>query len=505
MKRLFTSFALLIFLAGCSGPNEVATPKEVVMPVASSRIIEATILQLNDVYEITPVEGGKSGGLARVATVRNELLAENPHTITVIGGDFYSPSALGTARVDGERLAGKQMVASLNALGLDYAVYGNHEFDVSEENFYKRLDEAEFAYVASNLTDGDGNMYPKTAANYIVKIPGQPGDTLRIGMVGATIDSNPQDFVRYADPITTIRQQVDLIRNRTDAQLALTHLAIDEDMALAAAVPELDLIMGGHEHENIMVLRGSNLTPITKADANARTVYIHRLTFDPATKDLTIDSEIKLITDAIPDDPATAQVVDKWVGIAFAGFREQGLKPAEPIVTLPEPLDGRESSVRNRSTTLTDLIADAVMKAAPDAELAIYNSGSIRIDDVLQPGTLIEYDVIRVLPFGGEILGVEMKGSLLDSTLTQGVANAGSGGFLQYAGVSNDGSGWKVGGAPIDPNKTYSVAITDFLVSGREANLGYLTLDNPGLTQVDTHGDIRFAVIDELKARYGEK
>ncbi|HMB89801.1 MAG TPA: bifunctional metallophosphatase/5'-nucleotidase [Rhodothermales bacterium] len=505
MRRTLFITTLILLFAGCSGARVETTLAPAQAEMASDRTIEVTILQMNDVYEITPVEGGKRGGLARVATVRDQLLAENPNTITVIAGDFYSPSALGTAQVDGERLAGKQMVAVLNELGLDYAAYGNHEFDVDRESFYQRIEESAFEYLASNITDENGHLFPSTATHYILKFPGQPGDTLRMALVGSTLDSNQKEYVRYSDPLATIKQLVDDLANRTDAQIALTHLAIDQDEELAAEVPELDLIMGGHEHENIQVLRGPDLTPITKADANARTVYIHRLTFDPVTKKLEVASDIKLITDAIQDDPATAQVVDKWVDIAFAGFREQGLKPGQPVVTLTEPMDGRESSVRNESTRLTDLIAQAMLSAASDADVSIYNSGSIRIDDVLPPGTLIEYDVIRILPFGGDILIADMKGSLLDSTLTQGVDNKGSGGFLQHAGVVWEDGAWKVDGNPIDPDQTYRVAINDFLASGRESGLNYLSFNNPSMTQVESHGDIRFAVIAELKKQYGEK
>src|SRR6187401_1211211 len=78
-----------------------------------------TILHFNDVYEITPVDGGKAGGLARVANLRARLKASHPDLITTLGGDYLSPSAIGTARVNGERLNGRQMVAVLNLLGLD--------------------------------------------------------------------------------------------------------------------------------------------------------------------------------------------------------------------------------------------------------------------------------------------------------------------------------------------------------------------------------------------------
>ncbi|MCY7328617.1 MAG: hypothetical protein LH618_08720, partial [Saprospiraceae bacterium] len=54
-------------------------------------IIQVTFLQMNDVYEISPSLGENTGGLARVATIRKELLAKNPNTITVLAGDFISP------------------------------------------------------------------------------------------------------------------------------------------------------------------------------------------------------------------------------------------------------------------------------------------------------------------------------------------------------------------------------------------------------------------------------
>lgn len=489
---------LVLFLTSCSGPRS-----DLGAGASTDRTIDVTLLQLNDVYEITPVQGGKWGGLARVASLRNQLLAENPNTYTFIAGDFFSPSALGTARVDGERLAGTQMVAALNALGLDFATFGNHEFDISKEQFYQRLSESRFMYVSNNVFDEDGKPFPGVQTDVVIKVPGQPGDTLRIGLVGVTIDSNPKDYVHYTDAVEEAKKQVSAYQGRTDAIVAVTHLALAEDMKLAEEIPDLDLIMGGHEHENILVLRGADLTPIVKADANARTVYVHRLRFNPQTGDLDIESNIRFITDALPEDAGVARVVDDWLGIAFGGFRASGLKPAQPVVDLPEPLDGLESSVRNRSTTLTDVIADAMRHVADGAELAVFNGGSIRIDDVLQPGALIEYDVIRILPFGGGVVSVDMKGSLLQRVLTQGVDNRGTGGFLQHANVDREGSTWRVNGRPIDGDDIYRVAINDFLLTGNEANLDYLRLDNPDIQKIAEHGDIRLAVIAELKRRYG--
>lgn len=57
--------------------------------------VQWTFLQMNDVYEMIPLSGGKKGGLARVATIRKLLLQENPSTYTIVSGDIVSPSALG--------------------------------------------------------------------------------------------------------------------------------------------------------------------------------------------------------------------------------------------------------------------------------------------------------------------------------------------------------------------------------------------------------------------------
>jgi len=60
-----------------------------------------TILHINDVYEINAIEGGRAGGLSRAATVLHRLERTQSPVLMTLGGDFLSPSAIGTAIVDG--------------------------------------------------------------------------------------------------------------------------------------------------------------------------------------------------------------------------------------------------------------------------------------------------------------------------------------------------------------------------------------------------------------------
>ncbi len=461
-----------------------------------------TVLHFNDIYEITPVSGGKEGGIARVATLRNQLLARNPNTITTLGGDLFSPSAIGTAEYEGDRLAGRQMVDVLNHFGLDYATFGNHEFDVKENQFNQRMQEAKFTWVSSNVFDADGKPYAGVQQNIVIPISDKKsGKTFNIGMFGLTLTVNQPDYVSYTDPLTTAGKQVAQLADQADFIIALTHQAIDDDVALLQKYPQVGLVLGGHEHINYQRWRG-NFAPLLKGDANVRSVYVVDIFHDPATGKTEIKPTFVPINDSLAEEPALKTVVDQWINIAFEAFRKQGFEPNNVVTTTTEALDGLESSVRSGQTNLTELIARSMLAPYTQAELSVYNSGSIRIDDILPPGKITVYDVIRVLPFGGKVQLAEIKGSLLQKALDQGLENKGAGGYLQSANTQVSNGIWRINGTPIDASKTYQMAINDFLASGKEHGLDYLKPGNPDFV-ITNQGegqayDIRQLVIDAL-------
>jgi 5'-nucleotidase len=196
------------------------------------------------------------------------------------------------------------------------------------------------------------------------------------------------------------------------------------------------------------------------------------------------------------------QLVTKWIDAAFDAFRKDGFSPEKTVVTLTEPLDGREAVIRNRPGKLTQIIANAMQHEA-GTEIGIFNAGSVRIDDVLQAGPITEYDIIRILPFGGKTLKVSMTGSLIARVLDTGLGNQGIGGYLHSSdGMLRDSNGWMLNGARLDPARVYTVGISDFLMSGGETNLAYLTRTAPGVEGITELRDVRMAVMDELKRVY---
>lgn len=460
-----------------------------------------TFVHMNDIYEIQSVEGGRYGGMARVATVVDRLRKAHAPLLVTLGGDYLSPSALGTARVEGSALAGRQMVDVLNHIGVDWATFGNHEFDVSEAAFRRHLEQVNFRLVSSNVVAADGQPFPNAATSAIATVK-SGRRTLRIGLIGVTLDATLAPWVKYRDAIASARERIAEIRDKVDAIVALTHLTLAQDTDFLAALPEIDLVLGAHDHENWLLRRGPRLVPIVKADANARSLAVATMHFDTRGSRPRVDVRLVSVDASIPDKPAVAARVAHWTQLGFAGFRRDGFEPEKVVVTTREPLDGRESVVRNRPGRLTDLIAAAMAREAAPVDVALFSGGSVRVDDVLPAGPITEYDIIRVLPFGGRIVAVTMEGALLARVLDMGENNQGLGGYLHSRGAVHRKDGWYIGDRPLDPAARYRVALSDFLLTGGEVNLGFLTRTHPQVQDLRELRDIRHALIEELKATY---
>lgn len=508
MRRIFYS---LFFLTAFTA--QIRTQGQT--PGTDDGKISIQFLQLNDVYEIAPLENGTVGGMARVATLRQKLVKENPSTCTIMSGDFLFPSAMGTISYEGAAIKGRQMVEAMNSAGVDLVTFGNHEFDLKENELKARINESQFEWVCANVfnktpdlniafSKGDHFSYEAIPETKILEFRDADGTSIKVGVFGICINSTAANYVHYADYTASAARAISLLEGKTDFIVAITHLSIDDDKKLAAAFPQLKLILGGHEHVNSYNKVGNVV--IAKADANARTVYLHKLNYDKATRQLTMVPELIKIDQTIPDEPVTKAVVDKWLSIADKSLGDQGFTPDEVLATLTEPYDGREEFVRSTSTNLTRLIGKAFSAAWPNSELSIYNSGSIRLDDQLV-GTITQYDVVRTLPYGGKIMLAEMKGSLLRRAFDSAMKHPGNGCFLQYDRVVKDkAKGWLVNGKALSNNKVYKVAVNDYLVSGMQQYLEFLNDKNPEMIRITqpapgnrVQEDLRQAVISYLR------
>src|SRR5688572_24468235 len=430
----------------------------------SSEIVRVTILHLNDTYQFTAADGGKRGGLARVMTIKKEALKENPNTILTLGGDTLSPS------VETRTYKGVQMIDAWNLVGLDYAVFGNHEFDLKTADLLERMKESKFTWLGTNVIDTKtGKTFAGTPQFVIRSIGG-----VKIGLIGLLLPetketSSMEAHLNVTDFCATARNLVPQMRDLgATVIVGLTHMFMNQDKKLAGCA-EFDLILGGHEHT--LLQSSAHGTPIFKMWADAREVGKFDLFINKRTGKLeSMDWEIIPVTDAIPDAPEFAPVAAKYKDLLEKLAVKVGANSVE--------LDALSHSVRTKETNIGNFIADAYRKAA-DADVALVNGGSIRADLTYNPGPLTMRAVLSMLPFNNPIVKVEVTGKLLADILEHGVARSAEdnepGRFPQVSGMSfkfdtrklpgQRVSDIMVGGKPLDDKKTYTMATSDFLVS----------------------------------------
>ena len=95
-------------------------------------------------------------------------------------------------------------------------------------------------------------------------------------------------------------------------------------------------------------------------------------------------------------------------------------------------------------------------------------------------------------------------GDLLLQVLDQGERNKGEGGYLQRSNIDQTENGvWTLGGQPVARDRAYRLAVADYLISGNEQGFAFLTPDHPGLTVLFEGSDVRKALIEEMKRKYG--
>lgn len=244
---------------------------------------------------------------------------------------------------------------------------------------------------------------------------------------------------------------------------------------------------------------------IAKADANAKSIWIHTIIYNLRTKYLYLKSDLMNLGEDTPPAAKVDRVVNKWTTLLDENLKEITTNPNEIIYTPQVPLDGTDSANRSVQTNLGEIITKAMAHTYGNkVDATLVNGGSIRIDDKLA-GAITAKDIFRILPFGGSVLKVDLKGNLLIDILNYGEQSSGTGAYLQRDNISRKADGgWLVNDKPISERKTYTIAISDFLLKGLD--IPFLTPENKDVLKIynpnDTEqaADIRKVIITYLNS-----
>jgi 2',3'-cyclic-nucleotide 2'-phosphodiesterase (5'-nucleotidase family) len=435
---------------------------------------KVTFILTNDIYlmgDTLMPDGRRRGGFARLAAVvkaeRARARADRGHVILAHGGDTLSPSLM--SGID----QGAHIVTLTNMLAPDIFAPGNHEFDFGKGVFLKRMVEATFPVYAANLRAPDGGALPGVKERAILALDG-----VRIGLTGAAHDDTPRmsrpEDLKFLPTVATMKAQAEALRREgADFVVAVMHAdrAQGADLLSSRAA---DLVLTGHNHDLFVQFDGRGAMVESAYDA-------HYVTLIDVTIEVTQRDGGRVMTwwplfrivdtaDATPDPEVAA---------AVAGFeRELGREMDTPLATAAVALDSRSAIVRSREAAIGNLIADAMRERAR-ADIAIVNGGGIRGGKLYEPGTAItRRDVLAELPFRNHLVVINLTGRALRDGLENGLSRLPepAGRFPQVSGLKLEFDPKRpagerilsitVGGAALDPQRTYRVATNDFLARG---------------------------------------
>ena len=421
-----------------------------------------------DLYELTADKGrGGHAKLARVAKIFKKKNKKGIKSFLVHSGDAYSPSLL--SAMD----KGKSAVEMLNAVGVDYMVLGNHEWDFGPEIARKRIWESNFPVLASNARDKDGLPIDGTVRTAMVQV-----GPFRVGIMGlitpqTKVLASPKSDTFLPVISTAAALSKELKGQGANLIVALAHLDYVQDMELMQS-GLVDVVLSGHDHYHIMFDNGRAVWMDSGEDAEKVGVMdVHMKSYmKRGKKRFSWEADMRFVdTKNIPEDAAIAAKVKSYEDLLS---KELDIE----IGKTTTELDSRKKTVRTLEAAIGNLIADA-MRDGVDADIGMANGGGIRAKKIYAPGSMItRRDILSELPFGNVVVKLELTGAQIWEALENGVSKVESnaGRFPQVSGVSfiynpkaKAGSrviSVKVGGRSLNKGRSYTVATSDYAAGG---------------------------------------
>lgn len=394
------------------------------------------------------------GGIARRATLANRIKAEmHGNALLVDAGDIMEGTPFGL------EYTGEPDFAAMRAAGYDAATPGNHDFRISLDGFYRNLRIASFPIVCANLIDRKTGK-PAVPAYKVDDFRGA-----KIAVFGLTVPSpefqSAKEGLDFLDPFETAKKLVPELRKQADVVIALSHLGSADDERLAKEVPGIDVIVGGHSHARLaapkfvshgrsgaFALNGTIVLQAYEHGAELGRLDLRlRRNNGPFTL-MSYSGRLIPITSDIPDDPATAKVIERYYRPIAKHYDELIGEATATLYNL-----GAESAVLN-------LICDS-MREASGAQIAMYGTGGVR-GDILQ-GPIRVWDIASVIPYAHKIVVLDMTGAQVKQILIRFPYKPGVSG-MRYHMAGNRIIEATVDGQPIDDKAVYKLATIDWLV-----------------------------------------
>jgi 5'-nucleotidase/UDP-sugar diphosphatase len=435
--RMIISFVLALGVSFSS-----LMPAQTVSIESSETDEVVTLIFTNDMesaYEPFPAwwrdDMDRIGGIAELTTLIKKVRRDEPNVFLFDAGDIFT-GALSTAT------NGTLMFEFMITMGYDAMGIGNHEFDYGHDIFEWEKNRAPFPVLGANLFYKDTG-FPYAQPHTIIERGG-----IRIGVIGilgqdaagSAVAPRHIAALDVTDPATVVARSVAELRDDVDLIVLLTHQGhtapmqtdaevdprlardINKDIALAGAVPGIDVMFTGHADAGtwVPVINEDTGTIIMQTFGQATYLGFLQLTLDGKTRKIKSHTGrlIPVDSDQLTPDPL---IVEK-----YTKYRSAFPRLTEIVGTLETRLNRKyfdESDIGN-------LLAD-VLKEETGSQIGMMHPGGIRKD--FSQGDLTIMDVLDTSPFIDPAQQVEANGTQLRAILEQSLTL--DRGLMQVSGL----------------------------------------------------------------------
>jgi 2',3'-cyclic-nucleotide 2'-phosphodiesterase (5'-nucleotidase family) len=416
-------------------------------------LVPLTVLHTNDLHAHLQPDDHGLGGFAYVAGAIRDQREKCQACIYLNAGDLVQGTPVSTI------YRGTPVYEIANLMGIDVSTLGNHEFDYGWKQIQNFVKIAKFPVVSANVENDAGGLL--TGKGYAIKQVG----SLRVAVIGVVLADLKGNFStaeqvgpwNITRPVDAVRATLPLVKDKADIVIVLGHIHDDETDTILREVPEVALVVSGHDHRGYKEIKRYAGRYAVEAKSYGVEVGRVDLKYDLQSHKVTSAEWTRFPVDSkkITPVPEVAALVAKWEA------------KVSKVVDVPIG----EALHRMEKPEVRKLVEHA-MAAAVGADIGWVNTGNIR--DVLPQGKLLARHAWNVLPFDNKIVVGKFKGSDIPSAIVKDQDH------------------------PLDPNREYTVAIPDFAAANQSSTD---QLSSKGLKFPKTGPLQRDALIDWIKKK----
>ena len=462
MKKM-TRLIIIMFILLCA-----------VAPLLAQQCTTVTLLHFSDYHShAVPFysEGqANTAGIARAIAYLKHF-ADDPNALIFSGGDTMNRGS--------PAWSDKYQCAEWSWLNgiVDAMAFGNHDADYGAEIFAQCRSQINYPILCSNILGTDGQpLFQYGGKTYqVFEVNG--GKIGVFALAGTDFKDlvkpaiMPSRGVTYADRVQVAEEVIKALREQeqVNAVVLIGHATYEDDIALALAVPGIDIIFGAHSHRKEELTRIPNTNTFFISSFQYLT-YLSQLELTFSSGVLAnVNGGLVQMSNDRPEDPDIAQKVVQMQTQLEAD--PQYADRFQPIGEAAIELSTEGQFVGE--SLLGNLVMD-IFRSAAQSHMAISTSSSFRRQ--IFPGTILYEDLRAAMPYTNPILVFDMTGTQVQELLNYSVSCSGTDFFSQVSGVRFnivDGRAAHIqllpaspnpnaGYSPLSPAATYKVATTDF-------------------------------------------